>query len=128
MPLECPHFASITGNVACLGCPVGRYGTRGPELDSGCTDCSNFTDPAPCGEFPEAYSDKTAVLCPGFLPCPLAADPKSFALAPLPGSLDACVTAADASSVSYATSAVPVSYYYYLAAVAGGFLALNICL
>jgi len=127
VPLECPHFAFKT-NIACLGCPVGRYGARNEsELDnSACIDCS--TALAPCGEFPEACSNETAVLCPGFIPLPLAANPKTFALAPLPGDPGACLTAADVSTVSYATSAVTVFYFYYLAAAAGAFLTLTILL
>ena len=127
VPLECPHFAFKT-NIACLGCPVGRYGARNQsELDnSACIDCS--TALAPCGEFPEACSNEAAVLCPGFLPLPLAADPKTFAFAPLPGDPGACVTTADDSSVSYATRAVSVFYFYYLAAAAGAFLTFTVLL
>ncbi len=106
---------------------MGRYGIRA-ELELGpnstCYDCPTASDT--CG----GSCSGVPFLCPGFLPLPLAAPPRNFALRTLEGPTDndvSCVTA-NFSSVPYASSSVPVDYIYYLAGVAGGFLALTFVL
>ena len=74
--LTCPSYLNETPDgMACSGCPAGSYGSAAGT----CNPCSSSS--AGCGaDFPQVACNAPAVLCPGFLPHPLAAQPKSLSL------------------------------------------------
>lgn len=96
VPLACPSFL-LPSELACLGCPQGAYG----RLSGNASAPDNST----CARCPSGG----AMLCPGFLPLPLA-PPLSFRERARAGAGAGCVAATTLPAVgaSFATQGVPL--------------------